>query len=72
MLELMPASLLTLLAGFLGRGRSVLTLVAALCAGAGLLSGLALGWTLEDLLPPLALTCAAALAALCFGRGESR
>ena len=75
MIEFMPlclfaaAVLLALLAGFLRRGRSVFALLAALCAGAGLLSGLALGRGLEELLPPLALVCAAALAALVYGKG---
>lgn len=60
------------LSAFSRKGRSLFSLLAALCAMAGLLAGLALGRTLEDLLPPLALVCAASLTALYFGRGEER
>ena len=44
-------------------------LLAAVCVVAGVLTGLALGQTLSDLLTPVLIVCAAAMATLLLGRG---
>lgn len=58
------------LCGFLQWGRSLWALLSAVCTAAGVLSGLALGWGLDRLLAPVLAVCAAAMAALRFGRGR--
>lgn len=59
---------LALLCGLSPRGRPLWALLAAVCTGLGVLSGLALGWGLDGLLAPVLAVCAAAMAALRFGR----
>lgn len=56
------------LCGFLQWGRSLWALLSAVCTAAGVLSGLALGWGLNGLLFPALAMCAAAFAALRFGK----
>lgn len=60
---------LALLCGLSFRGRPLWALLAAACTGVGVLAGLALGWGLDELLVPVLAVCAAAMAALRFGRG---
>lgn len=60
---------LALLCGLSPKGRPLWALLAAACTGLGVLSGLALGWGLDGLLAPVLAVCAAAMAALRFGRG---
>lgn len=75
MIDLMPlclfsgAVLSALLSGFLRKTRPLWALFSAVCVVCGVLSGLALGWALENLLTPVLAVCAAAMAALIFGRG---
>ena len=57
------------LGAFLRKKSALWALFSALCVFAGLLSGLALGKTLKELVPPLALVCAVSLAALVYGKG---
>lgn len=59
------------LCGLLTRGRPLWALLAAVCTGAGLLAGLALGTPLDQLLPPLLAVCALSMAGPFFGRGDS-
>ncbi|MBR1779935.1 MAG: hypothetical protein IJ751_00840 [Oscillospiraceae bacterium] len=61
--------LLAALSGLLRRRRALCALLAAVCVAVGVLAGLALGTALETLLTPVLLVCAAAMAALLFGRG---
>lgn len=61
---------LALLCGLLPKGRPLWALLAAACTAAGVLTGLALGWGLDGLLSPVLAVCAAAMAALRFGRGR--
>ena len=65
------AVLSALLSGFLYRTRSLWTLFGAICTVCGVLTGLALGWTLDNLLAPVLIVCATAVAALLFGKGGS-
>lgn len=57
------------LCGLLRRGRPLWALLAAACTGAGMLSGLALGAALSELLTPLLAVCAVSMAALLYGKG---
>lgn len=57
------------LGAVLKKGSFLWILLAAVCVVCGVLSGLALGWTLDDLLAPVLAVCAAAMAALLLGRG---
>lgn len=57
------------LCGRLRRGRPLWALLAAVCIGAGMLSGLALGAALSELLPPQLAVCAVSMAAALYGRG---
>ena len=63
------AVLSVLLSGFLHRTRSLWALLSAVCVVAAVLSGLALGMALSELLSPVLALCAAAMAALLFGKG---
>ena len=63
------AVLSALLGGFLSGARSLWALLSAVCAVVAVLSGLALGMTLEELLTPVLLLCAASMAALLVGKG---
>ena len=63
------AVLFAALSGFLRRTRPLWALLAAVCVVVGVLAGLALGRTLDGLLTPALAVCAAAMAALFFGRG---
>ena len=63
------AVLSALLSGFLRGTRSLWALLSAVCVVTAVLSGLALGWTLDELLTPVLVVCAAAMAALLLGRG---
>ena len=63
------AFLSALLSGYPGRTRSLWALLSAVCAVIAVLSGLALGMTLGELLTPVLAVCAAAMAALLFGKG---
>lgn len=57
------------LCGLLRRGRPAWALLAAVCTGSGMLSGLALGAALRELLLPLLAVCAVSMAALLYGKG---
>ena len=57
------------LSGFLCRTRPLWALLSAVCVVTAVLSGLALEWTLEELLTPALAVCAAAMAAMLWGRG---
>lgn len=57
------------LSGFLHRAQPVCALLSAVCVVTGILFGLAQGLTLENLLSPMMLACAAAMAALLWGEG---
>ena len=63
------AVLSALLSGFLYKTRSLWVLLSAVCVVAAVLSGLALGMTLGELLTPVLAVCAAAMAALLLGKG---
>ena len=63
------AAVFAYLAGALRRLRPLWALLSALCAIAGFLTGLVLGLTLEDLLPPLLLPCAVSLRGLARRKG---
>ena len=63
------AVLFALLSWFFYRTRSLWALLSAVCVVIAVLSGLALRMTLEDLLTPVLVVCAAAMAALAFGKG---
>lgn len=56
------------LCGLHRRGRPLWALLAAVCTAAGVLSGLALDWTLDGLLVPVLAVCAVSMAALLNGR----
>ena len=58
------------LCGRLKRGRPLWALLAAACTAAGVLSGLALGRALNELLSPVLAVCAVSMAALLYGRGD--
>lgn len=58
------------LCGLIRRGRPLWALLAAACTGSGLLSGLALGSALSELLSPMLLVCAVSMAALLYGKGD--
>lgn len=66
---LMGGAVFAALCGLLRRGRPLWALLAALCTGAGLLAGLALGKGLDALLTPLLAVCAVSMAALLWGKG---
>ena len=66
------AVLFALLSGFLRGTRSLWALLSAVCVVIAVLSGLALGMTLEELLTPVLAVCAAAMAALVFGKGGGK
>ena len=66
------AALFAALSGWLGKARPLLALLAALGVVFGVLAALTLGWTLAQLRSPVLAVCAAAMAALLFGKGESR
>ena len=66
------AVLFALLSGFLYNTRSLWALLSALCAVIAVLGGLALGMTLGELLTPVLAVCAAAMAALLFGKGGGK
>ena len=78
MIDLIPlclfsgAVLFALLSGFLHRTRPLWALISAVCVVIAVLSGLALGMTLEELLTPVLAVCAAAMAALVFGKGGGK
>lgn len=57
------------LGAVLKKGSFLWALLAAACVVIGVLAGLALGQTLEELLTPVLAVCAAAMAALVFGKG---
>ena len=57
------------LCGLLKRGRPLWALLAAVSTGSGVLSGLALGGSLSELLPPLLAVCAVSMAAMLYGKG---
>lgn len=63
------AVLFALLSGFLRGTRPLWALLSAVCVVIAVLSGLALGQTLDELLPPVLTVCAAAMASLLFGKG---
>ena len=63
------AMLSALLSGFLRGTRSLWALLSAACVVIAVLSGLALGMTLDELLTPVLAVCAAARAALLLGKG---
>lgn len=63
-------ALFAALCGLLRQSRPLWALLAAVCTGAGVLAGLALGAALNELLTPLLLICAVSMAALLFGRGR--
>ena len=63
------AALFAALGGFLRKTRPLWTLLAAVCVVIGVLAGLAMGRTLDDLLTPVLAVCAAAMAAPLLGRG---
>ena len=63
------AVLLAALSGLLRGTRPLWALLSAVCVVVGVLAGLALGQTLEDLLTPMLAVCAASMAALVFGKG---
>ena len=75
MIDWIPLSLFSgavlsaLLSGFLRKTRPLWTLLSAVCTVIAVLSGLALGTALKDLLTPVLAVCAAAMAARVFGRG---
>lgn len=54
----------------LKRGRPVWALLAAVCTLSGVLSGLALGAALRELLTPLLAVCAMSMAALIYRKGD--
>lgn len=56
------------LCGLPRRGRPLWALLAAVSTAAGVLSGLALGRTLDELLAPVLLVCAVSMAVLRYGR----
>lgn len=58
------------LCGLMRLGRPLWAVLAAVCTGLGMLSGLALGWALSELLSPLLLVCAVSMASLLHGRGD--
>lgn len=58
------------LCGLLKRGRPVWALLAAVCTLSGVLSGLALGAALRELLTPLLAVCAMSMAALIYRKGD--
>ena len=66
------AALFAALSGGLTKARSLLALLAALGVLVGVLVALTLGWTLARLRSPVLAVCAAAMAALLFGKGEGR
>ena len=63
------AVLSALFSGFLRGTRSLWALLSAVCVVIAVLSGLALGMTLDELLTPVLAVCAVAMAALLFGKG---
>lgn len=63
------AAVFAVLGAFLKKGKSLWALLSAVCVVGGVLTGLALGETLDALLTPVLLVCAAAMAALLFGTG---
>ena len=63
------AVLFALLSGFLRKTRPLWALLSAVCVVLAMLSGLALGMMTEELLTPVLAVCAAAMAALVFGKG---
>lgn len=54
----------------LKRGRPLWALLAAVCTGLGLLTGLTLGSSLSELLPPLLVVCAVSMASLLYGKED--
>lgn len=58
------------LCGLLKRGRPVWALLAAVCTLSGVLSGLALGAALRELLTPLLAVCAMSMVALIYRKGD--
>lgn len=58
------------LCGLLKRGRPVWALLAAVSTLSGVLSGLALGAALRELLTPLLAVCAMSMAALIYRKGD--
>ena len=66
------AVLFALLSGFFRGPRTLWALLSAVCVVIAVLSGLALGMTLEELLTPVLAVCAAAMAALVFGKGGGK
>ena len=66
------AFLSALFSGYLNRIRPLWALLSAVCVVIAVLSGLALGMTLEELLTPVLAVCAAAMAALVFGKGGGK
>lgn len=65
------AVLFAALSGFLRGTRPLWALLSAVCVVVAVLSGLALGMTLEELLTPVLLVCAVSMAALLWGKGGS-
>lgn len=63
------AVLFAVLSGSLRRSRPLWALLSAVCVVIAVLSGLALGIALDELLTPVLTVCAAAMAALLFGKG---
>ena len=61
-------ALFAALCGWLRRGRPLWALLAAVCTAAGVLSGLALGRALNELLPLVLVVCFTSTAALLLGR----
>ena len=57
------------LGAFSKKGKSLWALLTAMCVVSGVLAGLALGRTLNELLTPVLLVCAVSMAALLWGRG---
>lgn len=64
-------ALFAALCALLKRGRPVWALLAAVCTLSGVLSGLALGAALDELLTPLLAVCAVSMAALLHGKGDA-
>lgn len=58
------------LTALLRKRRPLWALLAAVCTAAGVLAGLALGWTLRGLLSPMLLVCVVSMAALLLGKGD--
>lgn len=66
------AVLFVALSGLFRKARPLWTLLTALCVVSGVLTGLALGLTIDELLAPVLLVCAVSMAALLLGKEGGR